>query len=257
MGKFRIIPKLEIKGSNVVKGIRMEGLRIIGKPAELCNFYIDSGADELIFIDSVASLYNRNQLQELISQTSEICTIPILVGGGLRSVADLKDALRIGADKVSVNTAAHSSMDVISQACSEFGSQSIVASVQAKRKSGNKWEAFYLNGRENSKRDVLDWCQSLCDQGVGEILLTSVDNDGTRHGLDKHLIEAVLKVVHVPVIVSGGVRDVKDIVWAAQAGASAIALAHTLHFNKITIETIKQHLIEQKIDVRIHNNSKA
>ena len=251
MSKFRIIPKLEIKGKNVVKGIRMEGLRIVGQPETMSKKYIDLGADELIFLDTVASLYNRNQLVELVSETSVNCSIPLLVGGGLRSVCDVKKILRAGADKVSLNTSAHQSLEIIGQVAEEFGSQSIVASVQAKCKGENKWDAYYLNGRENSKRDVVQWCKELCDRGIGEILLTSVDNDGTRYGLDQFLIEAVLNTVEVPVIVSGGVGSIDDILWAASAGASGVALSHLLHFDKASIPQLKFELAKKGFDVRL------
>lgn len=251
MSKFRIVPKLEIKGKNVVKGIRMEGLRVVGQPESMALKYINFGADELIFIDTVASLYNRNQLDNLVSQTSLKCSIPLLVGGGLRTIDDIKNILRAGADKVSLNTSAHQSQKIIGLAAKSFGSQSIVASVQAKRTNKDKWEAFFLNGRENSKKDVIHWCQELCNNGIGEILLTSVDNDGTRHGLDKLLIEAVLDAVDVPVIVGGGIKSLDDVLWAARAGASGVTLSHQLHFDNIAIPDLKLYLASNGVDVRL------
>lgn len=250
MSKFRIIPKLEIKGSNVVKGIRMEGLRVVGTPEDLAKKYILAGADELMLIDTVASLYNRNHLGSLISDTSVHCDIPMLVGGGLRNLIDIKNILRAGADKVSLNTTLHSDISLLSKASLEFGSQSIVASVQAKRKGTNQWDAFYLNGRENSKTDILDWVRCLCDNGVGELIVTSVDNDGTKRGLDRKLIEKVVNLVDVPIVVCGGVATVEDVLWAAQVGASGIALAHVLHFNILDICEIKDFLERANIDVR-------
>ena len=251
MSSFRIIPRLEIKGVNVVKGMRMEGLRVVGKPQELIKTYLNDGADEILFIDTVASLYNRNQLHELISSTSQLCNIPITVGGGVRSIADIYEMLRNGADKVSINTAAHLNSELISDACREFGSQCIVASVQAKKQLNGSWEALYLNGRERSNKDVVSWCSELSDAGVGEILVTSVDFDGTRQGIDRKLIETILPKVGMPVLVSGGTSGFADIKWAAELGVSGIVIGNILHFSLANISLVKKDLAASGINVSI------
>ena len=253
MSSFRIIPKLEIKGTNVVKGMRMEGLRVVGEPEDMCKKYLTDGADEILFIDTVASLYNRNQLHDLVASTSRISNVPTIVGGGIRSLRNIYEVLKNGADKVSINTAAHRDSNFISQACREFGSQCIVVSVQAKKRGENFWEALYLNGREKSDKDVIDWCSELSSLGVGEVLLTSVDFDGTRQGLDTELISRVLPKISQPLLVSGGTASINDIIWAAQSGASGIVLGNILHFSRIEISTAKSELLASDILVSIRD----
>ncbi len=249
MEKFRIIPKLEVKSENVVKGMRMEGLRVVGQPSEMANIYLEGGADEILFIDTVASLYNRSQIHGLASSVANQTRVPLIVGGGLRSLEDINEMLQSGADKVSINTAAHRDIKIISDASEAFGAQSVVASVQAKRRARMQWDSLYLNGRENSSKSVVDWCKTLVDGGVGEILLTSIDHDGTMMGPDKELIDTVLANVRIPVVVSGGVSSAEDVLWIAEAGASGVAIARCLHFKHFEIKYVKKYLQENNIAV--------
>ena len=251
MSKFRIIPKLEIKSLNVVKGMRMEGLRVVGDPLLLSKKYLDDGADEIFFVDTVASLYNRKYLNEIVSRVSNKSLIPITAGGGLRCLDDIQQILRNGADKISINTIAHNKKEIITESCKVFGSQSIVVSIQAKYSQDNNWEAFYLNGRERSFKKVDEWCKQVVDLGAGEIILTSVDYDGTKQGPDKKLIEKIVRLVPVPIIAGGGVGSLEDILWLAKVGVSGVALANTLHFSKLKISQIKSFLKINKIDVSI------
>ena len=209
--KIRIIPKLEIKGTNVIKGIRMEGLRVVGTPEEFSKKYYLDGADEILFIDTVASLYGRNNLNELVTKTAERIKLPLCVGGGIRSLNDAITILRDGADKVSINTQAFKEKNLITLFAKSFGSQSVVVSIQAKRVGDKKWEAYYNNGRERTEKDVLEWSKEVVDKGAGEILLTSIDQDGTRAGPDYSLVEAVVKNTSVPLVVWGGINSVEDI----------------------------------------------
>lgn len=250
MPKFRIIPRLEVKGSNVVKGIRMEGLRVVGQPAEMSERYAREGADEILFIDIVASLYNRNQLHDLVSGASGRICLPLAVGGGVRSVDDFRALLRAGADKISLNTQACATPEIITQAAQIFGAQCIMVSIQAKRQPDGRWEAYNQNGRERTGRDAVEWVKEAVSVGAGEILLTSVDRDGTRKGLDFDLIAAIVGAVSVPVVVGGGVGSVDDVVRAAKMGASGVTIGHMFHFGKLTIPALKMALVEQGIPVR-------
>lgn len=250
MPKFRIIPRLEVKSDNVVKGIRMEGLRVVGKPGDLSARYAADGADEMLFVDIVASLYNRNQLHDLVCSASERIHVPLSVGGGVRSIDDFRALLRSGADKVTLNTQACATPEIITEAAQIFGAQCVVVSIQAKLQSPGRWEAYNQNGRERSHRDVIEWAREVVERGAGEILLTSVDRDGTRKGLDTALIEAVVDAVRVPVVVGGGAASVADCIAAAKLGASGITLAHLLHFNRLSIPQIKAELAAAGIPVR-------
>ncbi len=251
MQKFRIIPKLEIKGPNVVKGMRMEGLRVVGQPEEMSKKYVFDGADEILLLDTVASLYNRNQLHAIVSTVSKNIRIPLITGGGLRSIEDISEVLRSGADKVSINTSAHRDVSIIDRASKSFGSQSIVASVQAKKRDESLWEALFLNGREKSGLDVLDWCKKLVDQGAGEIILTSIDRDGTRLGPDRKLIESVLMTISVPIIVSGGLTNEDDLLWIAKSGAAGVAVGRSLHFSEFSVTSFKKFLKSNDIAIRL------
>ena len=250
MPKLRIIPRLEVKGENVVKGIRMEGLRVVGQPATLADRYHRDGADELLFIDIVASLYNRNNLHDLVSRASASIHVPLVVGGGVRSIDDFRALLRSGADKVSFNTEACASPETITDAARVFGSQCVVVSIQAKRQPDGSWEAYNQNGRERSHREVIRWAKEVVSRGAGEILLTSVDQDGTRKGLDFDLLEAVLDAVSVPVVIGGGVGSINDVEQAAMMGASGVTMAHMLHFDRITISALKTELSGRGVSVR-------
>ncbi|MBL42079.1 MAG: imidazole glycerol phosphate synthase subunit HisF [Rhodospirillaceae bacterium] len=248
---IRIIPKLEVKGLNVIKGIRMEGLRKVGLPEELSEKYYLDSADEILFIDSVASLYGRNNLHDLVTKVSEKIKLPLCVGGGVKSKEEAKKLFRSGADKISLNTQAITTPSIINELATVFGTQSIVISIQAKKKQNGFWEAYYNNGREKSNKDVIDWLQEAVDLGAGEILLTSIDQDGTKLGPDFELIKKVLEIAKVPVIVSGGIRNYKDIIKLVDLGVRAVAIGHILHFNLDRIVLIKKELLKHDIPTRL------
>jgi len=244
---IRIIPRLDIKGSNVVKGIHMEGLRIVGKPAELAKMYFDQGADEIVYIDIVASLYERNSLLDIIEEATSLGVfIPITVGGGIRSTEDIKKILRAGADKISINTTAVKRPEFITEASNRFGAQCIVGAIDAKKKNDGSWEVYIDNGRERTNLDAIEWAKKMADLGVGEILITSIDNEGTEKGYDTDLVKRVVSEVDVPVIAGGGAGKVSDIKKCLkETKCSAISLASILHYQKTTIGEIKNTLSKQ------------
>ncbi len=251
INKVRLIAKLEIKGENVIKGMRMEGLRKVGKPEELVFKYFNEGIDEIVLVDTVASLYGRNYLIDLVSNTSSKIFIPLTVGGGVRSVNDMEKLLTAGADKVCVNTAAVNEPTLISESSKIFGSSCIVVEIQAKKRSSKHWEVLIENGREQTHLDVKDWCKKVEELGAGEILLTSVDNDGTGLGFDSHLIEEVCNKTNIPIIASGGCAEVKNITnLASELPVNGVCIASGLHFNKITIEEVKKNLLSHNVEVR-------
>lgn len=251
MSNLRIIPRLDIKGPNLIKGIRLEGLRVIGDPQEHAIRYYESGADELIYMDIVASLYGRNNLSDIISRAAKDVFIPITVGGGIRSVDDARHILRSGADKVAINTAAIARPELIKEVSRRFGSQAMVLSIEAKQVAYSKWEAYVDNGRERTGLDVLDWVQRGVELGAGEILLTAVDREGTRSGFDIDLIRAVSSVVPVPVIASGGMGQHEHFLAAAIDGnADAVAMADVLHYKRMSIQGIRAAAIEACLPVR-------
>ncbi len=251
--KIRIIARLEVKGLNVVKGIQMEGLRIVGQPETLSDKYFNQGIDEIIFSDIVASLYDRNHLSDLVTKVSNKIFIPLCVGGGVRSIDNYRCLLRAGADKISINSEATRNPSLIEQAANVFGSQCVVASIHAKKISENKWEPYIENGREKTHMDVIDWAKKLEALGAGEILLISVDKDGTCSGFDIELINEVTKSVNIPVIAAGGAGSIDDIVnVCSNSNPSAIAISHILHFNKFNINFIKEQLAKSNIKTRNH-----
>ncbi len=200
----RIIPRLDIKGPNLVKGIHLEGLRVLGKPSDFARYYYEQGADELMFMDVVASLYERNSLHDIISETAKRIFIPITVGGGLRSISDIKEVLRVGADKVCLNTAAIKNPQLIREASRMFGSSTIVVAIEAIKESNGKYLAYTDNGREFTGIDVFEWAQKVAELGAGEIVITSVDKEGTGQGFDLDLSTKVSSLVGIPVIAHGG-----------------------------------------------------
>tara|TARA_Y100000590_G_scaffold391909_1_gene468950 strand:- start:95 stop:853 length:759 start_codon:yes stop_codon:yes gene_type:complete len=250
MHKVRIIPRLDIKGSNLIKSIQFEGLRVIGDPNDFAKKYYEDGADELLYMDVVASLYGRNSLMDLISKAVKNVFIPITVGGGIRTIEDAGEVLRSGADKIAINTAAIKNPKLITQLVNKFGSQSIVVSIEAK-KIGNDWEAYIENGREKTGLDVIYWAKKSADLGAGEILLTSVDREGTRKGYDLELIKGVQNKIKIPLIVSGGMSDPKDAVKAVVNGhASGVSMADILHYKRFNLKQIKKVAIENNLNVR-------
>jgi cyclase len=230
----RIIPRLDIKGPNLVKGIHLEGLRVLGKPSDFAKYYYESGADEIIFMDVVASLYERNSLQEIISETAKSVFIPITVGGGIRTINDIKDILRCGADKVSINTAAIKDPNFIYRASREFGSSTIVVSIEAVKDQNGVYYAYIDNGREFTGIEVSEWAKKVEELGCGEILITSVDREGTGKNFDFELCDLITKTVSVPVIVHGGAGKKEDVLEIiSNKNINSVALGSLLHYKTI------------------------
>lgn len=251
MSGVRLIARLDIKGSNLIKGIHLEGLRVIGDPQEFARRYYEQGADELIYMDTVASLYGRNSLHEIVRKAAQDIFVPLTVGGGVRSVDDAREILRAGADKVAVNTAAVQRPELIREMAHVFGSQCMVLSIEAKRQASGHWEVYTDNGRERTGLDVVEWARRGVELGAGEILLTSVDQEGTRKGFDCELVRAVSDAVSVPVIASGGMGDPTDMVAVVREGhADAVAMADILHYNRSTIPDIRETARMSGIEVR-------
>jgi cyclase len=234
MSAIRIIPRLDIKGPNLVKGIHMEGLRVLGKPERFAKYYYQQGADELIYMDVVASLYQRNSLSEIITRTARELFIPLTVGGGLRSIEDIRTVLRAGADKVSLNTAAINRPDLISEAAHQFGSSTIVVSIEAIKHPDGTYEAYTDNGRESTGKDVFEWAMTATELGAGELLVTSIEQEGTGKGFDTDLVRRISQAVPIPVIAAGGAGNtdhVYDVV--TEGSADAVCLASILHYETV------------------------
>ncbi len=228
---IRIIPRLDIKGPNLVKGIHLEGLRVLGKPELFARHYYEYGADELIYMDVVASLYGRNSLLHIIERTSKEIFIPLTVGGGLRTVDDIRTVLRAGADKVSLNTAVIRRSELISEASRRFGSSTIVVSIEAKRQPDGHYEAYTDNGRVRTGVNVFEWAVRVAELGAGEILLTSIDHEGTGKGFDLELTRRVAESVQIPVIACGGAGSIDHVLDVVREGkADAVSLASMLHY---------------------------
>jgi cyclase len=251
MRKIRLIARLDIKGPNLIKGVHLEGLRVIGSPNEHARRYYAQGADELIYMDCVASLYGRNSLDDLVRQAAENIFVPLTVGGGIRSVEDARRLLRCGADKVAVNTAAVARPALVEEIAQSFGSQCMVLSVEAKQIAPGRWEAYTDNGRERSGRDAIEWVTRAVALGAGEILLTSIDREGTRRGFDVDLVRAVTREVSVPVIASGGMGKPEHLVEVVTVGeADAVAMADILHYGRATIAQIRMTAEDAGLQVR-------
>jgi len=253
MVALRLIPCLDVANGRVVKGVNFVNLRDSGDPVELACRYSDEGADELVFLDIRASVENRNTLVDLVSRTAKSVKIPFTVGGGIDSVSSINDLLRAGADKVSLNSSAVRNPDLISESSREFGTQCIVIAIDARRKVNKvgEWEVYVKGGRENTGKDVLSWAKKVEELGAGEILLTSMDGDGTQNGYDIHLTESVANIVDIPVIASGGAGSLEDIYEVFKEGrASAALLASLLHDKKLTLQEIKTFLLEKKLPIR-------
>jgi cyclase len=248
---IRLIARLDVKAPHLVKGVQLEGLRKLGDPREFAFNYYDRGIDEIYYEDIVASLYERNSLLDIIEKTTQNIFVPITVGGGLRSIKDVTAVLRSGADKVAVNTAAIKNPGLITEIARRFGRQCMVLSIQAKQVREG-WEAYYDNGREPSTRDVVQWAIEGEKLGAGEILLTSVDREGTARGFDLELIRAVTDEVEIPVIASGGMGNLEDLVAVVTEGkADAVAMAHVLHYGICSLREIRETCVKQDIPVRI------
>lgn len=226
----RLIPRLDVKGPNLVKGIHLEGLRVLGRPERFAEFYYERGADELVYMDVVASLYGRSSLGWIIEATAKRIFIPLTVGGGLRTIDDIHDVLRLGADKVAINTAAVRHPPFVSAAARRFGSSTIVVSIEAMKKPGGTYEAYTDNGRERTGVDAVEWAVRAVELGAGELLVTSIEREGTGNGFDVELVGRISRAVPVPVIASGGAGRVAHVVDAFDGGADAVALASMLHY---------------------------
>ena len=248
MSDIRIIARLDIKGDNIVKGINLEGIRKIGNPKSFARNYYQQGIDEIIYMDVVASLYERNTITKFIKHAASEIFVPLTVGGGIRNLNDIRMVLNNGADKVAINTAAIKNPKFIQEASKEIGSQSIVVSIEAK-KSNNYWEAYFDNGREKSGLDVLEWAQQSENYGAGELLITSVDNEGLEKGMDVQLIKALRDKVKIPIIFSGGVGTFKDVLEISEY-ADAVAIASIFHYNKISISDLKMQLKTNGLNIR-------
>ncbi len=254
MSNIRIIARLDIKGPNLIKGIHLEGLRVIGSPNEHAIRYYLQGADELIYMDCVASLYGRNHLGEILKLAAKDIFVPITAGGGIRSVEDAISILRQGADKVAVNTAAVANPQLITDIANHFGSQCMVLSIEAKQVGPEKWEVFTDNGRERTGLDVIEWARRGVNLGAGEILLTSVDCEGTGKGFDISLLKAVTSNVSVPVIASGGMGAPEDLLTVVfEGGADGVAMAHILHYKHAEISDIRKVATQAKMNVRVYD----
>ncbi len=240
MKNIRLIARLDIKGPNLIKGIHLEGLRVMGSPNEHALRYYQQGADELIYMDCVASLYGRNHLGDIVKAAAKDIFVPMTVGGGIRSIDDATEILRAGADKVAVNTAAVGSPQLITDIARRFGSQCMVLSIEAKQVGLDRWEVYTDNGRERTGLDVIEWVKRGVKMGAGEILLTSVDREGTRKGFDIALVKAVSAEVAVPVIASGGMGKPEDLLLVVnEGGADAVAMADILHYKRAEIGDIR------------------
>ena len=255
MRKVRLIARLDIKGPNLIKGVHLEGLRVVGSPGEYAQKYYQQGVDELICMDCVASLYGRNNLSNIIEEAAKDIFVPITVGGGIRSIENVNHLLRCGADKVAINTAAIANPNLITDVAHKFGSQCMVLSIEAKRIGFDQWEAYTDNGRERTGIDVIDWVKKGVDLGAGEILLTSVDQEGTRRGFDVALVRAVTQSVSVPVIASGGMGKLVHFCNVVlQGGADAVAMADVLHYKRYNLSEIRQFAVTSGISVRCHEH---
>tara|TARA_Y100000992_G_scaffold256754_1_gene190356 strand:- start:5343 stop:6101 length:759 start_codon:yes stop_codon:yes gene_type:complete len=252
MIKRRIISRIDIKNEYVIKGIQLEGLRKVGMPNDMALKYYNEGIDEIIFMDAVASYYDRNSLSKIIDIATNNIFVPITVGGGIRNINDINTLLKIGADKVAINTAAVKNPLFIKKASKIFGSQCIVSSIEAKKIDKEKWYVYFDNGREATNIDVIDWAKEVQKMGAGEILITSIDNEGTKKGFDYELNKSVSESVSIPVISSGGASSSGDILKLFNSTeVEAVALASILHFNLNSINSIKRSLLANKVNIRI------
>jgi len=235
----RVIPRLDIKGPNLVKGIHLEGLRVLGKPEQFSRYYYEAGADEMMYVDIVASLYNRNSLRDIVTRTAKEIFIPLTVAGGIRTLDDIRDMLRAGADKVSLNTSAIKRPEIIKQASRKFGSSTIVVTIEAIKQVDGRYLAYTDNGREDTGMEVVRWASMVEELGAGEIVITSVDREGTGLGFDLELTKMVSDAVSIPVIAHGGAGCLDDVASVINEGkADAVAIASMLHY-----EAINRHAI--------------
>ena len=247
----RVIARLDLKNQFLIKGINLEGLRKIGNPNQYAYEYYLDGIDELIFIDAVASLYERKNLIDVIKSSSKNIFIPLTAGGGIRSIDDAKSLFQSGADKISINTAAIKSPKILKSLSEEYGSQSIVLSIETKL-NNNYWEVYYDNGREKTGIKTSEWIEEASSYGIGEILLTSIDREGTKKGFDVNLIKDIGKISSVPLIISGGMGKLSHLdELVGMDFISGIAIASNLHYKTYSVNDIKKYLKKLDVDVRL------
>jgi cyclase len=237
--QIRLIARLDVKGENLIKGVHLEGLRVIGAPQDFAKKYYEQGADELIYMDIVASLYGRSNLIEIVKRTASDVFVPMTVGGGIRTIVDVGNLLRAGADKIAINTAAVRRPELITEVSRKFGSQCMVLSIEAKRHGQGKWEIYTDCGRERSGYDAVEWACQGVTLGAGEILVTSIDQEGTRKGFDTELVNSIASMVNVPIIASGGYGQPEDLKRVVQSGADAVAFADALHYNRTNFKDLR------------------
>ena len=252
MLKNRIIPCLDVKNGRVVKGINFVDLKDAGDPVEQAKIYSDGGADEICFLDITASNENRDIIYDVVKETSKKCFVPLTVGGGVRSVEDINKLLNCGADKVSINTAAVENSKVVIDSSKKFGSQCIVVAIDAKKVSENKWEVFTHGGRNKTGIDVIEFAKKTEASGAGEILLTSMDKDGTKSGYDVELLKEITRNTNIPVIASGGVGKLEHLYdGIVKGGASAVLAASIFHYGEFKIKDAKEYLNSKNVSVRL------
>ena len=250
MLKNRIIPCLDVKNGRVVKGINFVDLKDAGDPVEQAKIYSDGGADEICFLDITASNENRDTIYDVVKETSKKCFVPLTVGGGVRSVDDINKLLNCGADKVSINTAAVQNPRVVEESSKKFGSQCIVVAIDAKKK-GDIWEIFTHGGRKETGINAMEFALNMEKSGAGELLVTSMDKDGTQSGYDIELMKTISESVNIPVIASGGVGTLDHLVDGIKSGASAVLAASIFHYGTYSVNEAKQYLASKDIPVRI------
>ena len=238
----RLIARIGVKNNFVIKGIHLEGLRKVGDPNELAKKYYENGVDEIVFMDAVAAYYDRNSLSEIISQATDNIFIPIMVGGGIRSVSNITDALNSGADKVAINTAAIKNPTFLKEGSEVFGSQCIVSSIDVKKEGPNSWRVYFDNGREPSRFMLEEWIELVQEMGSGEIVLTSIDREGTKKGFDQDLARFSSKRSSIPLIFCGGIGNLNHVIEMTDIEYDALAVASVVHYENLNIQEIKEVL---------------
>ena len=252
MLKNRIIPCLDVNNGRVVKGINFVDLKDAGDPVEQAEYYDKCGADEICFLDITATYENRNTIIDIVNRTAEKCFVPLTVGGGIKSIQNIRDLLLAGADKVSINSAAVNDINFVKEASLKFGTQCMVVAVDAKKVSENKWEVFTHGGRNKTGINVMDFVMQVEKSGAGEILLTSMDKDGTKSGYDIELLKRITSKINIPVIASGGVGNLEHLYEGIkEGGASAVLAASIFHYGEFTISQAKKYLASKDVQVRI------
>ena len=252
MLKIRVIPCLDVNNGRVVKGINFINLKDAGDPADQAKIYSDEGADEIIFLDITASSDGRDAMLDVVQKTSNQCFVPLTVGGGIRSISDMRKFLLAGADKVSINSSAILNPRLVSDGAKNFGTQCVVVAIDAKRNEKASWDVYTHGGRKNTGKDVIEWSKRVEDLGAGEILLTSMDKDGTKKGFDIELMKKVSKEISIPLIASGGVGKLDHLSdGVIEGGASAVLAASIFHFGNYSLTEVKKHLKSKGIPVRL------